>query len=57
MLEVRAEEETSAHVLCECEALAASDVPNWISFFLDTEDIRSLRLRAILNFIKETGYT
>ena len=53
MMEVWVEEKTSAHVLCECEALTASDIRNWISFFLDTEDIRSLRLRAIWNFMKE----
>ena len=38
-------EEISAHVLCECEALAISDVrPGAGSFFLEPEDIRSLGL-------------
>jgi len=41
------EEETSVHILCECEALA--------SFFLDPEDIRVLGMGAIWNFVKGTG--
>ena len=42
-----AEEETPAHVLCECKALG--------SFFLDTEDVRNINLGAIWNFNKGTG--
>jgi hypothetical protein len=36
-----AEEESSAHVLCECEALATLK-PTWIHFSLDPENIRVL---------------
>jgi len=42
-----AEEETSADVLCECEALATLKHTILGSFFLDPEDFRSLILRAI----------
>jgi hypothetical protein len=50
-----AEEETSAHVLCECEALATHRHTYLGSFFLDPEDVRELSLGAIWNFIKGTG--
>jgi hypothetical protein len=50
-----AEEETSAHVLCECEALATHRHTYLGSFFLDPEDIRGLSPGAIWNFIKRTG--
>ena len=50
-----AEEETSAHVLCECEALATDRRTYLGSFFLDPEDVRELSLGAIWNFIKRTG--
>jgi hypothetical protein len=46
----RAEEETSAHVLCECEAVASLGRTSLGSFFLDPEDIISLSLGAIWNF-------
>ena len=52
-----AEEETLAHVLCECEALASLRHTNLGSFFLDQEDVRSLSLRAIWNFSKGIGFT
>jgi hypothetical protein len=50
-----AEEETSAHVLCECEALATHRHTYLGSFFLDPEDVRELNLGANWNFIKRTG--
>jgi hypothetical protein len=48
-------EETSAHVLCECEALATLRHIYLGSFFLDPEDIRDLNLGAIWNFFRRTG--
>jgi hypothetical protein len=49
------EEETSAHILCECEA-SGSLIRTYLgSFFLDPEDIKSLILGAIWNFSKGTG--
>jgi hypothetical protein len=50
-----AEEETSAHVLCECEALATLRHTYLGSFFLDPKDVRGPSLGAIWNFIKGTG--
>jgi hypothetical protein len=50
-----AEEETSAHALCECEALATLRHAYMGSFFLDPEDVRGLSLGAIWNFIKGAG--
>ena len=38
------EEETSVHILCECEALASLRHIHLGSFFLDPEDIRVLRV-------------
>jgi hypothetical protein len=51
------EEETSVHILCECEALASLRHAYLGSFFLDPEDIRDLGMGggAILNFAKGTG--
>jgi hypothetical protein len=46
------EEETSLHILCECEALASLRHAYMGSFFLDPEDIRSLNMEAILNLSK-----
>jgi len=43
-------EETSVHILCECEALASLRHPYLGSFFLDPEDIRVLGMGAIWNF-------
>jgi len=34
------EEETSVHILCECEALASLRRAHLSFFFLDSEDIR-----------------
>ena len=49
------EEETSVHILCECEALASLRHTYLGSFFLDPEDIRKLSIGAIWNFAKGTG--
>jgi hypothetical protein len=49
------EEETSAHILCACEALSSLRCANPSYFFLDPEDIRKLNTGAIRNFGKETG--
>jgi len=49
------EEETSAHILGECEALASLRHRCLGSFFLDPEDIRRLGVGAISNFAKGTG--
>ena len=46
------EEETSVHILCECEALASLRHQYLGFFFLDPEDIRVLGVGAIL---KEQG--
>jgi hypothetical protein len=48
-------EETKAHVLCECEALATLRHIYLGSFFLDPENVRDLSLRAIRNFFRRTG--
>jgi hypothetical protein len=50
-----AEDETSADVLCECEALATHRHTYLGSFFLNPEDVRELSLGAIWYFIKRTG--
>jgi len=49
------ESETSAHVLCACEALASFRRAHLGSFYLDPEDIMSLSTGTIWNFGKETG--
>jgi hypothetical protein len=49
------EEETSIHMLCECEAFTSLRHTHQGSFFLDPEDIRKLRIGAIWNFGKGTG--
>jgi hypothetical protein len=49
------EEETSVHILCECETLASLMYTYLGSFFLDSEDIRKLGIGAIWNFAKGTG--
>jgi hypothetical protein len=51
-----AQEETLAHILCECEALASLRHVYLGSFFLEPEDIKSLILGAIWNFSKATGF-
>jgi hypothetical protein len=48
-------EETSAHVLCECEALATLRRIYLGSFFLGPQDIRGLSLGAVWNFFRRTG--
>jgi len=48
-------EETSAHVLCECEALASRIHAYLGSFFLEPGDIKNLNLGAIWNYSKAAG--
>jgi hypothetical protein len=50
-----AKEETSAHILCECEALAALRHRYLGSFFLEPEDVKSISLGAIWGFSRATG--
>ena len=49
------EEETSVHVLCECEALASLRHAHLGSFILDPVDIRKLSIGANRNLRKGTG--
>jgi hypothetical protein len=49
------EDETSVHILCECEALASLRHAYLGSFFLDPKDIRKQGMGAIWNFAKGTG--
>jgi len=49
-------EETSAHILCECEALSSLRHAYLGSFFLEPEDIKSISLGgAIWKFSKASG--
>ena len=50
-----AEDGTTAHILCECVALASIRHVYLGSFVLDPQDIKSLSLGAIWNFNKATG--
>ena len=50
-----AEEETSAHVLCEREALGSHRCVYLGFSFLETEDIRSISLGAIWKISKAVG--
>jgi hypothetical protein len=50
-----AEDETAAHILCECEAMASLRHVYLGSFFLEPEGIKSISLGAIWNFSKATG--
>jgi hypothetical protein len=50
-----AEDETSAHILCQCEALVSLRHAYLGSFYLDPEDIKSISLEASWNFSKVTG--
>ena len=50
-----AEDITSDHILCECEAWASLRYVYLGSFFLEPEDIKSIILGAIWNFSKATG--
>jgi hypothetical protein len=45
-------EETSVHILCECETLASLRHTHLGSFFLNPEKIKSLSMGAIWNFAK-----
>jgi len=46
---------TSAHILCEFEALASLRHAHLGSFFLEPEDIKIISLGAIWNFSKAIG--
>jgi hypothetical protein len=48
-------EQTSAHMLCECEALASLRHMYMGSFFLEPEDIKSISLGAIWSFSRASG--
>jgi hypothetical protein len=50
-----AEDETSAHILCECEALVSLRHACLGSFFLEPQDIKNISLGATWNFGKVTG--
>jgi hypothetical protein len=50
-----AKEETSAHILCEYEALASLRQAHLGSFFLEPEDIRRIGLGAIWTYNRSTG--
>jgi len=50
-----AEDETSAHIQCNCEALASLRHVYLGCSFLDPEDINSISMEAIWNFRKVTG--
>jgi hypothetical protein len=47
--------ETSAHVLCKCEAWASLRHTHLGSFFLEPGDIKSIGLGAMCGFSKATG--
>jgi len=49
------EEETSAHILCEFEALASSKYVHQGSLFLERQDIHRISLGAFRDFSKVTG--
>ena len=49
------EDETSAHTLFECEALASLRHVYLGSFLLEPEDVKSISLGAIWNVSKATG--
>jgi len=49
------EEETSVHILCECEALASLRYTHLGSFFLDPESIMNLIIGANWKFAKGRG--
>jgi len=50
-----AKEETSAHILCECEALTILRYRHLGSYFLEPEEVKSINLGAIWSFSKATG--
>ena len=47
-----AEDEISAHILCECEALASLRHAYLDSFFLEPEDIKSISLGSHLELLQ-----
>ena len=49
------EEETSVHVLCECEALC-SDMHICVPSSLDPEEVTTLSMGAVWNFGTGTGF-
>ena len=49
------EEEASAHILCECEALTSLRHAYLGCFFLEPEDIKSLGLGVTWNYSKVAG--
>jgi hypothetical protein len=51
-----AEDETSAHILCECEAFASFRHMYLGSFFSEPQDIKSIILGSIWIFSKVTGF-
>jgi hypothetical protein len=48
-------EETSAHILCKCEALASLRQVHLGSFFLEPEDVKNISVGAIWSFSKAIG--
>jgi len=50
-----AAEDETAHILCECKALASLRHTYLGSFIFDSEDIKNISLGAIWNFTKVTG--
>jgi hypothetical protein len=48
------DEETSVHILCECEAITSLR-HKYLGSFLDPEDIRVLGVEVIWNFVKRAG--
>jgi len=54
-MKCRVREETSALILCKCEALASFRQVYLGSFFLQPEDIGSLSLGAIWNYSRVAG--
>ena len=50
-----AEDETSSHILCECEAFASLRHA-YLYSFLESEDIKIISLGAVWNFSKVTGH-
>jgi len=48
-------EETSAHILCECQSLAFFRRAYLGSFYFEPEDIKSLGLGVIWNYCRAVG--
>jgi len=48
-------EKTSAHIPCECGALASLRHAYLGSFYLEPDDFKSIRMGAIWNYSKATG--